>query len=121
VPGRHPEVAPAPIDAPPRKSTWRREELLHLLSLSGTLAGLCITGVTLFHTLARASLPETIADDLLAIAALVFLVCTYVIFFALRTHRETLARTLEKVADGLFLLALTGMVGSGFIMVYTVI
>jgi hypothetical protein len=34
-----------------QNNTWIREELLHLLSLSGTLAGLCITGVTLFHTL----------------------------------------------------------------------
>ena len=50
-----------------RPTTWQREELLHLLSLSATLAGLCITGVTLFHTLGRSSLPQTIADDALAI------------------------------------------------------
>ena len=105
----------------PRRANWQREELLHLLSVSGTLAGLCITGVALFHTLGRASLPETAADDLLAISALLFLVCTYTIFFALRTRREALALALEKIADMLFLLAMTGMVGSGFIMVYTVV
>jgi hypothetical protein len=103
-----------------RNGTWQREELLHLLSLSGTLAGLCITGVALFHTLGRSSLPETIADDTLAISALLFLVCTYTIFFALRSKRDGLALTLEKTADVLFLLALTGMVAAGFIMVYTV-
>ena len=105
----------------PRKATWLREELLHLLSLSGTLAGLCITGVTLFHTIGRATLPGTLADDMLAVSALLFLLCTYAIFFALRTRREGLAVTLEKIADTLFLLALTGMVGSGFIMVYSVL
>jgi multisubunit Na+/H+ antiporter MnhF subunit len=105
----------------PRRGNWQREELLHLLSVSGTLAGLCITGVALFHTLGRASLPETVADDLLAISALLFLVCTYTIFFALRTRREALALTLEKVADIMFLMAMTGMVGSGFVMVYTVL
>lgn len=103
-----------------RKSTWVREELLQLLSLSGTLAGLAITGVTLFRTLGRASMSTTIADDLLAISALIFLLCLYVIFFGLRTARETLARGLEQVADLLFLLALTVMVASGFIMVYSV-
>jgi hypothetical protein len=103
-----------------RQGTWLREELLHLLSLSGTLAGLCITGVALFHTLGRSSLPETFADDTLAISALLFLVCTYTIFFALRTKSNALALVLEKIADVLFLLALTGMVASGFIMVYTV-
>ena len=103
-----------------RNSTWLREELLHLLSISGTLAGLCITGVALFRTLGAASMPATIADDALAITALLFLVCTYTIFFALRTKRDALAFALEKVADVLFLLALTAMIASGFIMVYTV-
>lgn len=104
-----------------RQPTWIREELLHLLSVSGTLAGLCITGVTLFHTVGWATLPQTIADDLLAISALLFLLCTYAIFIALRTKRESLASFLEKVADTLFLLALSGMVASGFVMVYTLI
>ena len=99
---------------------WVREEQLHLLSLSGTLAGLSITGVTLFHTLGRGSEVRTIADAVLAGSALMFLLCTYFIFFALRTKRLRLAPTLVNIADGLFLLALTGMVGAGIIMVYTV-
>ncbi|MBX9793818.1 MAG: hypothetical protein K2Y02_05935 [Burkholderiaceae bacterium] len=101
-------------------STWLREELLHLLSLSGTLAGLSITGVTLLRTLGKASLVQTVADDALAMSALLFLLCTYAIFIALRTQRNALARALERIADVLFLLALTGMVSAGFIMVYTV-
>ena len=109
------------MSQPTRQATWIREELLQLLSVSGTLAGLCITGVTLFHTVGRATLAETLADDLLAISALLFLLCTYAIFIALRTKRETLAIFLDKVADTLFLLALTGMVASGFIMVYALI
>ena len=96
--------------------------MLHLLSLSVTLAGLCITGVTLFRTMGgRVSLQQTLADDILAISALMFLLCTYIIFFTLRTHRESLALNLEKIVDTLFLLALTGMVISGFIMVYKIL
>jgi hypothetical protein len=102
------------------QGTWLRDELMQLLSLSGTLAGLCITGVTLFHTLRSSTVPSTIADDTLAIAALLFLVCSYTIFFALRTKRQELALFLEKIADVLFLLALTGMVASGVVMVYSV-
>jgi hypothetical protein len=109
------------MSQPPRKSTWIREELLHLLSVAGTLAGLCITGVALFHTSGKPSLTATLADDLLAVSALLFLLCTYAIFIALRTKREALAALLENVADTLFLLALTGMVASGFIMVYVVL
>jgi multisubunit Na+/H+ antiporter MnhF subunit len=104
-----------------RKGIWLRDEMLHLLSLSGTLSGLCVTGVTLFHTTGKASLQETLADDILAISALMFLLCTYMIFFTLRTKRESLALALEKVVDAIFLLALTGMVISGFIMVYNLL
>jgi hypothetical protein len=103
-----------------RNSKWLRDELLQLLTLWGTLAGICITGVTLFRTLGRASLPETVADDVLAVSALLFLLCTYLIFFALRTSHYRIARGMENVAEALFPAALTGMVGSGFVMVYTV-
>ena len=102
-------------------TTWQREELLHLLSVSGNLAGLCIAAVALFHTLGKSVVSATIADDLLAMSALLFLVCIYVIFFALRTPTARLALRLERVADALFLAAMTGMVASGFIMVYTVV
>ena len=37
------------IRASQRRGTWLREELLQLLTLAATLAGLCITGVALFH------------------------------------------------------------------------
>lgn len=101
-------------------NTWVREELLHLLSLSGTMAGLCITGVTLFYTVGKYSTTGTIVDDMLAVCALLFLLCTYLIFFALRTKKPSIAAALEKTVDILFSIALTGMVATGFAMAYTV-
>ena len=100
---------------------WLRKELLKLLSVAGTLAGLSITAVALLHTAGHADASPTIVDDMLVISALLFLLCTYAIFFALRTRRDTIARRLERLADVLFLLALTGMVSSGFMMVYTLL
>ena len=98
-----------------------REELLQLLSVAGTLAGLSITAVALLHTVGKTQTSSTIADDVLVLSALLFLLCTYAIFIALRTRRPGWARRLEQVADVLFLLAMTGMVASGFIMVYTLL
>jgi len=110
----------ASVNTVTRDTAWLRDELLHLLSLSGTLAGLCTTGVTLFHTVGTTALTSTIADDALAVAALLFLVCTYTIFLALRTKDHSLAARLEKSVDVLFSIALTVMVAVGFVMVYTV-
>ncbi|MBP7451364.1 MAG: hypothetical protein KA914_01080 [Ottowia sp.] len=103
------------------KRTWVREELLQLLAVAATLAGLSITSVALLHTVGHTRLTPTIADDVLMLSALLFLLCTYAIFFALRTRKPRWALLLERVADALFLLALTGMVASGFIMVYTLL
>ena len=61
---------------PPAARTWQRKELLGLLSLSGTLAGLSVTSVTWFHTLVRSTVSQSIADDTLAVAAVLFLAST---------------------------------------------
>jgi hypothetical protein len=109
-------VAPKP-DGP---DTWIRAELMQLLSVSGSLAGLCVTVVALMHTFGKATVAATIVDDMFALCALTFLVCVYLIFSALRSKRAALARVLVKVVDVVFLLAFTAMTGAAFIMVYTV-
>ena len=95
-----------------------REELRHLLSTSGTMAGLCITGTTLFSTLRRTT-GGTVVDDIFVISALLFLLCTYCVFWALRTKHQRTVLLLTRIADGLFATALTAMVSAGFIMTYT--
>ena len=93
--------------------------MLHLLSLAGNMAGLCITGVTLFYTVGRASRAATIADDLLVVCALVFLSCAYFIFFALRMRETRLTVTLENIAHTLFVVGMTFMATTGVFMYYT--
>lgn len=113
--------SPASVDQSSRQRPWLREELLHLLSLAGNMAGLCITGVTLFYTVGRTSRTATIADELLVICALMFLSCAYFIFFALRMRETRLTVTLENIADALFVTGLTLMVATGVLMAYTVL
>ena len=99
---------------------WVREELLHLLSVSGTLAGLCVTVVALMHKIATTELSATILDDLFVLCALLFLTCIYLIFWSLRMPRASITRVLVRVVDALFLVGLTLMTAAGFMMVYTV-
>ena len=101
---------------------WKeaRELLLHLLPVSASLAGLSIASLSLFHFSAH-SLRETIGDDLLAFSALAFLVSCYLIFWALRTRDERRALRLGHIVDFLFLLAMTGIVAAGFIIIYSIL
>lgn len=95
-----------------------REESRHLLSTSGTMSGLCITAATLFATVRKVA-AKTIVDDVFVLSALLFLLCTYCLFWALRTRHATTVRMLTRIADFLFAVALTTMVSAGFIMTYT--
>jgi hypothetical protein len=95
-----------------------REELRQLLSTSGTMAGLCITAATLFVTLRKIT-EKTIVDDMFMLSALLFLLCTYCVFWALRSRHSATSKTLTRIADVLFAVALTSMVSAGFIMTYT--
>src|SRR5512133_2910342 len=97
---------------------WDRAELLALLSASATLAGLCITVVALMNTLSRGMSFASVVDDVLAACAGAFLLCTYIIFWALKARVSALTTTLTKIADLLFLLALSGMTVAGFISLH---
>jgi len=97
-----------------------QNEMFHLLSVSGTLAGLCITVVALINTLGKSTRAATVVDDMFAICALLFLVCIYLIFSALRVRRQRIAKMLVKSVDILFMVAMTLMTGAAFIMVYMV-
>jgi hypothetical protein len=95
-----------------------RGELTSLLSLSGTLAGLCIGIVALINASHRGE--ATAIDDVLATCAATFLLCIYLITFALRTRSAKRAAVLTHVIELLFLATLTVMTVAGFVMVYTV-
>jgi uncharacterized YccA/Bax inhibitor family protein len=98
-----------------------QNEMLQLLSVSGTLAGLCVTVVALINTLGRNTRAATMVDDMFAVCALLFLICIYLIFSALRVRRQRIAKILVKSVDILFMVAMTLMTGAAFIMVYMVL
>ncbi len=99
---------------------WARAELLSLLSVSGTLAGLCITVVAFMKAANRGQGTATIVDDMLAICAAVFLACIYLIFWTLKTADPKRASRLVKIVDALFLAAITAMTLAAFVLVYTI-
>ena len=99
---------------------WGREELLGLLSNSANLAGLCVTVVALMNTFDRSNAAATIVDDLFAICAALYLICTYVIFWTLRSFSGNVPMWLIRTIDGIFLLALTSMTVSSFLLIYAV-
>jgi hypothetical protein len=95
-----------------------RGELTSLLSLCGTLAGLCIGIVAFINGSHRGA--ATAIDDVLATCAASFLLCIYLVTFALRTRSHKRVALLTRIIEVLFLATLTTMTVAGFFMVYTV-
>lgn len=95
-----------------------RAELTSLLPLCGNLAGLCIGIVAFINASGKGA--ATTVDDALAICAATFVLCIYLITWALRAQTDRRVALLTKAIEVFFLSALTAMTLAGFAMVYAV-
>ena len=104
--------------SPPEQT---RDLLLRVLSVQASLAGFSIAAIGLMRFSNRSASFATFADDLLGVCALLFLVSTYLTFWALRTGSDARMQRLARWVDGLFLAGLTGLVTAGFMILYAVV
>jgi hypothetical protein len=98
-----------------------RDVLLRLLSVTASLAGLCIAALGFMEYGSPEAVYRTIADEVIAFDAMLFVCCVYLILWALRTHSLRRARMLGRVVDGVFLIALTTMLLAAAYIVYWVL
>ena len=100
----------------------RHERLLErLLTAATSMTGICVGLLGAVNAFARSRNIEPLADDVLAMNALMFLICCYLVVWGLRTgSRRTTARLLRAV-ETLFLASMTLLVAIGFFVVYSVL
>jgi hypothetical protein len=79
---------------------------VHIFTASAALVGVCLTVIGLIRVVIATSNVDTIADDLLAIDALLFLVSCLLSYWALRTRSVRRMHRVERVADAIFILGL---------------
>lgn len=87
--------------------------------IAAGMVGVCLTGIGLLHVAASVRHDATIADDLLAIDALLFLLATLTSYFALRVQSSTRLHGLERVADAAFILAMSLLTVACFVITYS--
>lgn len=93
----------------------------HIFSVSAGLVGVCLTVIGLFRVVVRSQNVDSIADNLLAANALLFLIACGLAYLALRRRSGTRAHGLERVADVVFLAGLVMMVAVGALIAYEII
>ena len=112
-------AAPSPPAAarPEYDPARDRDVLLRLLSVTASLAGLCIAALGFMEIGAPDADLRTLADEVIAIDAMLFVICVYLILWALRTTINARAKQLSRIIDIVFLFALTTMLfASGYII-----
>lgn len=93
----------------------------HIFSVSAGLVGVCLTVIGLFRVVIRSQEVHSVADNLLALDALLFLIACVLAYLALRAEAARPGRRLERMADVVFLLGLAVMVGGGGLLAYEII
>ena len=83
---------------------------IHIFTVSSAMVGVCLTVIGLIRVVITIGRADTLADDFLAGDALLFLVSCLLSYWALRSRSVRRMHRLEKIADGIFILAMIGMV-----------
>lgn len=80
---------------------------IHIFSASATMVGVCLTTIGLFRVVDELRKVNGIGDNLLALDALAFLVSCLLSYGSLRSRDAKRSRKREKLADIIFLAALS--------------
>jgi hypothetical protein len=107
--------------APDRITEHRIQILMRVLATAGTLAGLCLTGLGVVHTLAKSERLTQAAEIVLAIDSVVFIAATITCFVALRFRHAPWIRGFANMVELLFLAGLVGMLPFGVMILYVVV
>jgi hypothetical protein len=109
-------------EGPPDRITEHRIQILmRVLATAGTLAGLCLTGLGVVHTLAKSERLTQAAEIVLAIDSVVFIAATITCFVALRFRHAPWIRGFANMVELLFLAGLVGMLPFGVMILYVVV
>ena len=93
---------------------------IHIFTVSSAMVGVCLTVIGLIRVVITLGRADTLADDLLAGDALLFLISCLLSYWALRSRSLRRMHRLEKIADGIFILAMISMVIVCALITYTI-
>jgi len=79
---------------------------IHIFTASAALVGVCLTVIGLIRIVVTTTKVGTIADDLLAADATLFMVSCLLSYWALRSRSIRRMHRIEHVADAIFLIGL---------------
>jgi hypothetical protein len=103
-----------------RNSHLEQDICIHIFTVSSAMVGVCLTVIGLVRVVITLGTADTLADDFLATDALLFLISCLLSYWALRSRGLRRMHRLERIADGIFIIAMIGMVVICALVTYTI-
>lgn len=103
-------AAPDPTVEKPSEPQPKQDLAIQIFSISVGMVGLCLSSIGILRLLAHASGIETIGDELLAAAAVLFMLCCFSSFWSFKAKGEHIRPLLRRTNEGIFILSLAIMV-----------
>jgi hypothetical protein len=101
-------------------SHLERDICIHIFTVSSAMVGVCLTVIGLIRVVITFGTADTLADDFLAVDALLFLISCLLSYWALRSRGLRRMHRIEKIADAIFIIAMIGMVVVCALITYTI-
>src|ERR1700745_579842 len=93
---------------------------IHIFTVSSAMVGVCLTVIGLIRVVITLGRADTLADDLLAGDALLFLISCLLSYWALRSRGSRRMHRLERIADAIFIIDMIGVVVACSLVTYTI-
>jgi hypothetical protein len=103
---RHTKVEQRGMADKREKITLEEDLCIHIFTVSAAMVGVCLTVIGLIRIVITIQKADTLADNLLAGDALLFLCSGGLSYWALRTRRVRRMHRVERFADAVFLCAM---------------
>ena len=98
------------------KTKLEEDICIHIFTVSSAMVGVCLTVIGLIRVVITLGKADTLADDLLASDALLFLISCLLSYAALRARNLRRMHNIERAADVVFIVAMVVMTAiCGFI------
>ncbi|MEO8224281.1 MAG: hypothetical protein ABI661_05705 [Gammaproteobacteria bacterium] len=91
----------------------------HILNTSANLLGFCLFVITSLHIADR--LQSTLIDELTTVVAVMLAISSFLSFLSIRTDDAARERSLELIADYVFMGALTGILATILLITLSVL
>ncbi len=105
---------------PNQNNHLEQDICIHIFTVSSAMVGVCLTVIGLIRVVVTLGKADTLADDCLAIDALLFLISCLLSYWALRSRGVDRMHRVERIADAIFIFAMIGMVVICALITYTI-